>query len=52
MAQSFEFFPNGTEVADGEVDVVALEHAAGDVGRVGFAFAKALDGGFFVAKGG
>jgi len=48
LIQSFCDFAGGT---GGKVNVVVLEDCAGDVGFVGFAFAKAVYGGGFIAKG-
>ncbi len=51
VAQSLEGFADLARVAHGNMDIAALEHGAGYIGCVGVAFAEALDGGFFVAKG-
>ncbi len=52
VAQGLSGFGDFAGLACGYVDVVALEHAVGQVRGVGFAFAQALDGGFFVAERG
>ena len=51
-AQRVQRSARGAGRADGDVDVVALEHAAGHVGRVVVASAQALERGVLVAEGG